>query len=95
MKPKHTSIKVVRAELLDELHEVALDERDLVLEACVLGVLARAADLVFVVVETDDLHVGEARDLPSGTTNTATNVEDAHTGLEAHLGGKVMFVARE
>ncbi len=85
-------IESVLAELLVKLHEITLDELDLSGEAGLLGVLACTLDLVIVVVETNDVDVGETSDLTSGTTDTATDIEDAHLGLESHLVGKVVLV---
>lgn len=48
------SVERVGAELLSESHEVALDERNLVGETGLRGVLASAEDLELVIVETDN-----------------------------------------
>lgn len=47
-------VKAVLAKLLLKGHKVALDERDLVRQALLLGVLAGAEDLEHVVVDADD-----------------------------------------
>lgn len=46
-----------------------------------------------VVVQTDDVNVGEPGDLTCGTADTAPDVENPHSRLEAHLGGEVVLVA--
>ena len=89
------SVEGVLAELLYELHEVALDEGDLVLQPSGLRVLLCAADLVLVVVDTDDLDVREAGNLTRRSTDTATDVKDAHTWLQLHVGSQVVFMAGE
>lgn len=58
-----------------------------------LGILPRPRDLKVIVVETGDAGIGKSCDLSSGTTDTATDVEDAHALFEADLGGEVVFVA--
>ena len=85
-------IERILSELLSELHEIALDELDLILKSQILDVLGRTTDLESVVVQTDDINIGEPGDLACGTTNTTPNVQDTHTGFETHLCGEVMFV---
>ena len=87
------SVKAVRTELLLELHEVALDEREVVRETGLGGLLASAANLELVVVDADNLGIGEAGNLASRATNTATNVKHAHAGTKAHHRREVMLVA--
>lgn len=85
-------VEAVLAKLLSKLHEVALDEFDLSGEASLLCVLASALDLVFIVVETDNVDVGETGNLTGGATDAATDIEHSHLGLEAHLVGEVVLV---
>lgn len=85
-------VEAVLAELLHEVHEVALDERDLVLEAGLDGVLVRTVDLERVVVYSNDVGVGEARNLASGASDSAPNVEDAGLGLDAARRREVVLV---
>jgi len=85
-------IKRVLSKLLGELHEVTLDELDLILKTQVLNVLGRTTNLESVVVQTNDVDVGEPGDLTCGTADTAPNVQNAHTRLEPHLGGEVVLV---
>lgn len=91
-KRRHTSIERVLAELLSELHEVTLDEGDLILEAHLLRVLPGTLELEVVVVEADDVGVAELGNLASGATDTATDVEHTHARSEDHLRGKVMLM---
>jgi hypothetical protein len=88
-------VKRVLPKLLSELHEVTLDELNLVLKTQVLGVLGRTTDLESVVVQTDNIDVGEPGDLSCGTPDTAPDVQNAHAGLETHLGGEVVLVTGE
>ena len=81
--------------MLRELHEVADGERHAVREARLRGELACAADLELVVVQADNLHVRELRDLARGAANAAADVENTHAGLEVHLRGEVVLVPRE
>ena len=76
------------------LHKVALDEVQLVSHVVLGRPVVGALDLVVVVVETSDLAVREPRDLPGRATDTAANIEDLHTGLDVHLGSKVVLVTR-
>ena len=51
--------------------------------------------LEVVVVQADDLDVGEASDLARRAANTAANVQDTHFGTEVHLRREVVLVAGE
>lgn len=86
-------VEAVLPELVDELHEVAFREGHLVLEARILRVLACTLDLEVVVVEANDVDVREGSDFPSGTADTAADVEHPHTWPEVHLGSEVVFMA--
>lgn len=86
-------VEAVGAELLLEGHKVALDKRNLVGETSASRLLASAADLELVVVDTDNVGVREASNLAGGTTNTTADVENAHAGAEANHGGEVVLVA--
>lgn len=88
-------IEGVRTELFCELHEVALDKGDLVLQSGLLCVPLCARNLILVVVETDDLDSGKASDLTSWSTDTAADIEDSHLWLESHGVGKVVLMASE
>ena len=88
-------VERVLAKLLRELHEVPDGVRHGVRQARLRGELARAADLEVVVVEADDVHVRELRDLARGSADAAADVEHAHAGLEVHLEGEVVLVPRE
>lgn len=88
-----TRVKAVLAKLLGDLHEVALGVRDLVAQARLPGLGVGALELEVVVVETDDVDVGESSDLTGRSTDTAADVEDAHTRLEAHFQGEVVLVS--
>lgn len=88
-----TSIKVSFSKLLRKLRKVTLHKRNLVLQSHLLRVLSRPTNLEVVVVETNDLHVGEHRNFTSGSTDTTADVQDAHAWAELHLGGQIMFVS--
>lgn len=88
-----TSVKRVLSKLLSKLHEVTLDERNLILQAHFLGVFPCTADLEVVVVQADNLSIRELRYLTCGTADTTANIEDTHASLDAHFVGKVVFVA--
>lgn len=90
-----TSIERILAKLLRELHEISLGESELALQARILRVHVRAANLELVVVQTCDVHVGEPRDRTCRTANAAADIENLHTRLEAHLRGEVVLVTRE
>lgn len=51
--------------------------------------------LEVVVVESDNVGVGESSDFSGGTANTASDVEDPLVGLQSHLQGEVVLVSRE
>jgi hypothetical protein len=88
-------IKRVLPKLTNEVHKVTLDKPDLILKVYFFGVFGCAADLESVVVQADDVDVGEPGDLTCGTTDTAPDIQNAHAGLETHPKGKVVFVAGE
>lgn len=87
------SVKAVGAKLLLKLHEVALDEREVVRETSLGSLLASTANLELVVVDTNNLGVTEAGDLASGSTDTATDVKNAHARAETHHRREVVLVA--
>lgn len=87
------SIERVLSKLLSELHEVTFGKGDLVLETSLFGVLPSPLDLEVVVVQSDNVSVGELGNFPGGSTNTASDVEDAHTRFELHVCREVMLVA--
>lgn len=73
-------------------HEITLDIFELARETLFDGVPGGALNLVVVVVETGDVAVGELGDLSGGTTNTATNIQNLVTGLDADLHGEVVLM---
>lgn len=88
-------VEGVLTELLCELHEVSCYEGDLFLETRLLGVLPRALDLEIIIVEPNDGSIGECRDLAGGSTDTTPDVEDTHSGTQAHVRREVVLVAGE
>lgn len=76
-----------------EVHEVALDEVEVVLETGLLGLVLGLLDLVVVVVETDDVTVGEPGNLSGGATNTTADVEDEVALLDASHVREVVLVS--
>lgn len=85
-------VERVLPKLLNELHEVALDELDLILQTQILDILGGTTDLESVVVQTDDVDVGEPGDLTCGTADAAPDVQNPHSRLQTHLGGEVVLV---
>ena len=69
-----TSIEVVGAKLLHKLHKITLHELNLVLKTSVFGMLLGTGNLVLVVVQANDVHIGEASNFSCRTANTATYV---------------------
>lgn len=74
-------------------HEVALDESQLVGQTLLLSVVSGSVNLVVVVVQTSDVGASKLGDFTSRATNTAANIEDLHSLLDAHAVGKVVLVA--
>lgn len=54
-----------------------------------------ALDLVIVVVQAGDVCAGELGDLSCWSTNTATNIENLHSVLDADLVGEVVLMASD
>jgi hypothetical protein len=92
-KGRRTRVKRIFPELFRELHKVTLDKLDLILQTSSLGVPTRAANLECVVVQTDYFRVRETSYLPSGATDTTTDVKNAHPRTKGHLRGEIVFVA--
>jgi len=88
-------VERVLAKLLGKRHKVALDERDLVRETGLGRLLARAEHLELIVVDADNVAVRERGNLTGGTTDTAANVKDTHTGAKTDHGREVVLVAGE
>lgn len=88
-----TGIEAVLAKLISQVHKVALGKGDFVRETGLLGLVVGTLDLEVVVVETDNVGVREPSNLPSGSTDAATDVENSHTRLELHHVGEVMLVS--
>jgi hypothetical protein len=59
------------------------------------GLLGSSLNLEVVVVDTGDVSVGKSRDLSSWSTNTASDIKDLHSRLDAHLRGEEVFVSSE
>ena len=81
--------------MLDEVHEIALDERDLIGESKFLGVGVGLGNLVLVVVDADDFRVGKSSDFTSWSTDTASNVKNFHIRLDTNLRGEVVLVSSD
>jgi hypothetical protein len=77
---------------LGAYHEVTLDELVLVGNSGQLRVVGRTLNLVVVVVQSDDIDIGEPRHLARRTADTASDVENGHARLQAHHVGKVVLV---
>jgi hypothetical protein len=93
--PPLTRIKGVLPKLLGELHKVPLDKVDLAGQPGLAGLHVRPLDLVVVDGDAGDIRVGEAGDLPCGTADAASDVEDAGAGSEVELVGEVVLVSGE
>ena len=91
----HTSVKAVLSELFRNLHKVSLGVRDLVAKSSLSCLLLSSLDLEIVVVKSDNVDIGESGDLAGWPTDTASDIENTHTGLEVHLVSKVVFVPGE
>lgn len=85
------SVEGVVGEL--HLHEVTLDEAQLVAQALALRITGGTLDLVVVVVEPNHVSISELGDLTGRAANTAANIKHLHAGLDTHLVGEVVFVA--
>jgi hypothetical protein len=81
--------------LLGKLHKVPLDKVDLAGQPGLAGLHVRPLNLVIVDGDARDVCVGEAGDLPRGSTDTASDVEDAGAGGEVELVGEVVLVSGE
>lgn len=90
-----TSVDGVLAEGLAQLHEIGLLERDLVAQASQSGLLGSSINLEVVVVDANDSGVGETSDLPSRSTDTATDVEDFHAWFDADLRSEIVLLSGE
>lgn len=66
---------------------------NLLLQAGLLGVLVCTLDLVSVVVQADDFHIGKTGDLAGRAADAAADVQDAHLALQSHAVGKVVLMA--
>lgn len=75
------------------LHEVALDEAQLVREALPGSVARRALDLVVIVVQANHVHASELDHLAGRSTHTAAHIQDPHVLLQAHLERQVVLMA--
>lgn len=75
------------------LHEVALDEVELLGQTLLGSVGGGAVDLVVVVVEASDVGARELGNLTRRATDTAANVQDPHALLDVHRVGEVVLVA--
>lgn len=62
-------------------------------KALLLGISRCAFNLVVVVVQSNDIDVGELDDLSSRSSNTAANIKHPHVIVQAHLVGEVVLVA--
>jgi len=93
--PTHTSIEGIFTKLFNKLHKIALDELDFFLELGLGGVLTCPLDLEIVIVETNDVDIGEGGNFTSGSANTTSDIEDAHARLQLHHMGEVVFMAGE
>lgn len=91
----HTSVERILPKLLRQFHKVALDIRDLVLEASMFRIPPCLVDLVLVVVDTNNVHIGKGGNLACGAPDTTPYIEHAHTRTQLHLRGKVVLMTSE
>jgi hypothetical protein len=87
-------VEAILAELFDEVHKVALDDLYLVAQTSSIIVLVRSSDLVFVVVDPDDLAVAEDGHLARRSAHATAYIEYSHAALEADLRRQVVLVSR-
>jgi len=92
-KARRTCIKRIFAELFRELHKVTFNKSDLFLQACSLGVPASAADLEFIVVQTNYFNIRETSNLSGRAADATANIENTHPGTKGHLRSEIVFVA--
>ena len=57
------------------------------------GIVGGSVDLIIVVVETCGMAPSEPHNLSSRASNTTSNIQNSVSILDAHLCGKVVFVA--
>lgn len=75
------------------LHEITLDEGQLVGEVLLLCVAGCTLNLVIVVVQAGNVSTGELGDLSSWSTNTAANIQNLHALLDTDVVSEVVLVA--
>ena len=52
-------------------------------------------NLEIVVVEANDVDIGEPSDFTCRTADTASNIKNTHAGSKVHLSGEVVFMSGE
>lgn len=75
-------------------HKVTLDELELARQTFLDRVPGGTGNLVVVVIEARDVGISELGNLPSGSTDTAANVQNLHARLDADLRRQEVLMAR-
>lgn len=73
-------------------HKVTLGELELVGKSLLLSIVCRPLNLVVVVVEANDVGASELDNLPSGTSNTTSDIQNAHALLDVDHVGEIVLV---
>ncbi|KAH3682421.1 hypothetical protein WICPIJ_006607 [Wickerhamomyces pijperi] len=69
------------------LHEITLDEFQLLFQVELLSVVVGLLDLVIVVVQTGDMSTSESGNFSSWATNTTTDIKDLPAFFDTNLAG--------
>lgn len=76
-------------------HEITLNELEFIRKSLFLSVDSCTLDLIFVEIQTGDMSPCELDNLPSRSTNTASNIQDLHTRFDTDVVSKVVFMASD
>lgn len=75
-------------------HKIALYKGQLIRHSLLGSVVCSALDLVVVVVQASDMRTSEFGNLPRRSSNTASDIQDSVSLLDANLCSQVVLVAR-
>lgn len=74
-----TCVEGVLPKLFNKFHKITLNKGDLFLKASFSSEFPRSLDLEVVIIQADNIGIGKLGNLASGSTNTAADIEDAHS----------------
>jgi hypothetical protein len=77
---------------LHTYQKISLNERNLVTQPSLLGQASRDINLLLIDCDADDVAADGFSILARWTTNTASDVENPHTGLQAHKVGEAVLL---